>query len=255
MNEIRKNTEEEKVILEGQFKFSLGAAWGWIIGGIITFSFWFIPFRIAQEVKDDRQKMMLTMIYSIALFVLLIFNGYQIFKACAIKKNKLTITNKRIYGIRHVLIAKKSYSCRLDEIDNVEIHSSFGRHTLSVQFSQGNRPQSNANHNNGMGVSGGSGTLIISNLKNVNEINEALNKLMTETKNLVDLDTDLKLSRIEAENRKAEALEQAIKANKSSNNSDYIEELKKLKELYDQGIITKEEFEQEKKEILDSNHK
>ena len=41
----------------------------------------------------------------------------------------------------------------------------------------------------------------------------------------------------------------------SSNKSDYIEELKKLKELYDQGIITKEEFEQEKKEILNNNHK
>lgn len=37
---------------------------------------------------------------------------------------------------------------------------------------------------------------------------------------------------------------------KSNGNSDYIEELKKIKELMDDGIITRDEFEKKKKELL-----
>ncbi|MBA7541676.1 hypothetical protein ES705_33992 [subsurface metagenome] len=40
----------------------------------------------------------------------------------------------------------------------------------------------------------------------------------------------------------------------SKESSDMYAELKKLKELYDNGILTKEEYEKEKKEILDKNN-
>lgn len=40
----------------------------------------------------------------------------------------------------------------------------------------------------------------------------------------------------------------------SKDGSDMFEQLKKLKELHDTGILTKEEYEKEKKEILDKNN-
>lgn len=251
MNDIRVNKDEETVIVEGKFTFSLGAALPWIIIGIILLSLYISFMRMGSDPNTnipEGGKMFLRILAGVFLFALIAYSAYQICRIIAIKKNKLTVTNKRIYGLRHMLVSKKDYSYRLDMIDDVEMHSSFGKHTVCIRFTQGNM---NLDNNS---------SLVIAYLKNYQEINDALNKLITDKKNIVDLKADVEMSKIDVENKKAQALENignnmAAGSTASSNKSDYIEELKKLKELYDQGIITKEEFEQEKKEILNNNHK
>ena len=70
------------------------------------------------------------------------------------------------------------------------------------------------------------------------------------------------MSKIDVENRKADALENVAKSiggekidSSSKGSASYIDELRELKKLCDEGVITQEEFEREKKEILDNNHK
>lgn len=273
MNDIRKNFEEEEILVEGTFKLSPGAILIWVLG-VLFFGTPLIFFIIAApsmtgEVNGEpasgwEAALPFVIMFGILLFIFVVA---QTLKLIAIKKSQLVVTNKRIYGVYHVLIARKNFSYRLDEVDNVEMVSSLGRHTLAVQFTPGHGPAFAATtYVNGIPTSSGFGVLRMSNLKNYKEVMDVMNSLITSRKNLVDVQTDIEMSKISAENRKADALENVAKniagnpVNTQSNNrqtksDDYIEELRKLKQLLDDGIINQQEFDQEKKEILDNNHK
>lgn len=273
MNDIRKNIEEEEILVEGTFKLSPGAILIWVLG-VLFFGTPLIFFIIAApsmtgEVNGEPASGWEVALPFVIMFgiLLFIFVVAQTLKLIAIKKSQLVVTNKRIYGVYHVLIARKNFSYRLDEVDNVEMVSSLGRHTLAVQFTPGHGPAFAATtYVNGIPTSSGFGVLRMPNLKNYKEVMDVMNSLITSRKNLVDVQTDIEMSKISAENRKADALENVAKniagnpVNTQSNNhqtksDDYIEELRKLKQLLDDGIITQQEFDQEKKEILDNNHK
>lgn len=84
-----------------------------------------------------------------------------------------------------------------------------------------------------------------------------MSNLLTSVKNDKDLMVDIEMSKIDAENRKAGAFESMANnmganptAKVQSNNQTYIEELKGLKELLDAGIISEEEFNEKKKNLL-----
>lgn len=255
MNDIRKNLEEEKEIISGTFKLSPGAMISWIILEIPFLVF----FVLMLILLINKQNFLIpTIIFGI---LLLGYNIYQILKLFGIKKSRLTVTNKRVYGNFSIMLMHKKFSYRLDEIENVEMQSFLGRHTLMLQFTQGHGPRQTATaYVAGVPISSGAGVLRIANLKNYKEIYEEMNKLMNSVKNVLDLETDIKMKRINTEERKAEALERMATnnihdTNDKKSNISYIEELKQLKELLDQGVITQEEYEQEKKEILDNNHK
>lgn len=271
MNEIRKNTEEEVTYLEGKFKISLGAILGYLLGllaigavfspVIVIFVISFTGMSTAGETADWRIMLPFLIIMG-AIFVG--YNVYKIFRLAGIKKNKLYVTNKRIYGLQHVIFSKTSYSYRLDEIDNVEMNSTFGQHILKLIFTNGaSAPTTVVRYSRGGTVSSSS-FFSIPYLENYQEIYDKMVELLASKKNLVDLDTDIRMSAINTESRKAEALEKmATNINGGGNNTaprkkgevSYIEEIKQLKELLDSGAISKEEYEQEKKEILNNNHK
>ncbi len=261
MNEIRKNLENEEILVEGTFRISLGAILILIFGLLILVGP-FIGFLLGFIFAPGGIELFPFMI--IFGLMSLFFIVAQILKLAAIKKNKLVITNKRIYGAYAIVLAKKDFSYRLDEIDNVEMVSSFGYHILAVQFTQGHGPTFMPKmYVNGIPTSSGDGVLRIYYLKNHEEIMKTLNDLIVSRKNLVDVQTDIEMSKLDAENRKADALEnvaKSISGNEASTKSkksatSYIDELRELKKLCDEGIITQEEFEQEKSEILNNNHK
>lgn len=166
------------------------------------------------------------------------------------------MTNKRIYGVTSIFIAKKKYSYRLDEIDNVETVSSLGIHGLVLNFSQGHGPQGVVRYNRGVTTVSGAGTFKITNIANIDEVYEKLSDLLTSVKNDKDLMVDIEMSKVQAENRKATAFENMASnmggttTTKTNNNPTYIEELKGLKELLDAGIISETEFEEKKKNLL-----
>lgn len=269
MNEIRKNTENEEILIEGTFKLSPGALLTWligtiIIGGLIAFLI-IIADSMTGEVNGEPASgwMIAFPLVSVLGFIFLVFEAFQILKLIGIKKSQLVVTNKRIYGTHTIFIAKKDFSYRLDEVDNVEMFSSLGQHTLAIQFSQGYGMGMPITYINGVPTSNGYNLLRMSNLRNYKEVFDIVNALITERKNLVDVHTDIEKGKLDAENRKADALENVAKTfvaggvevKKNSSKANYIDELKELKELLDNGIITQEEFNQEKKEILNNNHK
>ena len=266
MNDLRKNHEEETEIIRGTFKVSPGAILGWLIGFFVLCIPIAIPLIIyfTNPNSPDAISSLFTLFFFGPIF--LIFNIFEILRIIGIHKNEFVVTNKRIYGIYHILISKKNYSYRLDEIENVEMNSTLGCHTLALQFSQGKGPSPIATtYVNGVPTNGGMNVFKVSNLKNYKDIYAKMVELLGSVKNVLDLQTDIEMSKIDVENRKADALENVAKniavtstdSSKKEPNKDmsYIVELKELKKLLDEGIITQEEFDQEKKEILENNHK
>ena len=238
MNEFRRNTAEEKEIVRARFKVPifLKVILGILIVQCIIFTFNFEMFIVVFG---------FSIIPILALIIVII----------GIKKSSCIVTDKRIKGVTNFFIAKKKYSYRLDEIDNVETISTMGIHGLALNFTQGHGPQGRVIYNRGIATVNGAGTFRITNIKNIDEVYEKLSDLITSVKNDKDLMVDIEMSKIEAENRKANAFESMAKGfggaqNGTEQSSNFIKELKDLKELLDAGVLTPQEFEQKKKEML-----
>jgi len=259
MNEIRKNTEEEVNIVDFAFKYETTrfllnallalAAAGVTVGGYFIF----------KDVKDAA---------GLGVFIMAIFGVLAIISLATIilktigcKRSKITVSNRRIYGKYGPYLVKKTFSYRLDEIDNVELKEMFGTKTIIINFQDGKGPRSSyqVRYGNASRAMAGIGVFAIPSVSNSHEVYDKLCDLLLSLKSNVDLEVDMKMARVNVENRKADVMEKiATKidgtSNSNSSKSDYIDEIKRLKDLLDSGAITKEEFEQEKKEILDSNH-
>ena len=123
--------------------------------------------------------------------------------AIAIQKTKITISDKRVYG---VTTFDKRVDLPLDSISAVGI-SAF----------------------NGIAIGTSSGRIMFKGIGNRNEIHDAISKLLVERQ----------------QNEKVVAT--TIKQEIPQSNAD---ELKKFKELLDMGIITQEEFDAKKKQLL-----
>lgn len=247
MNEIRKNTEEEKLLLKAVFKMPKMLIAIYV--AIIIFSAFFFASGIAVEALGYDGVIFISM----GLAALLVISITFILHAVGIKKSSCCITNKRIYGTYSMVYFKKSYSYRLDEIDNVELVSFLGMNAIMLDFSQGKqttKTQNNIFNNNSTNTA-----FRIAYVANSKQVYTKISGLIGERKNEKDLMVDIEMSKIQAETKKAEAFEK-IAANMGGANqqqtakSDYLEELKELNELRNAGIISESEFEAKKKQLL-----
>lgn len=177
-----------------------------------------------------------------------------IFQA-TIKKCHCVITNKRIYGTKAVFIIKQQYSYRLDMIDQIEVNSSLGFHYLTMRF----RGDGAIGQNPIMQKRGEkNGTFVISFLKeeSANELYQKISEEISNIKNDKDVQIELELRKNEIEEKKTEAfvaMAQNISGEngKNTNNGDdYIAQIERLNKLKENGIITEDEFQKKKKELL-----
>lgn len=255
MNDIRKNTEQETEIVSAKFKIPVIFKVFFIMETIyclLCLSLVFILFSDGGCFKSGGFESGFALTCLLIVWIVLLFN------IIGIKRSICIVTNKRIYGTIKIVIITKKFSYRLDEVDNVEVTSTLGVQALVLNFSQGHGPQGTITYKRGTATVRGAGTFRIGCLANADEMYNKLSELIVSVKNDKDLMVDIEMEKIGTEDRKAAAFEQIAnnigeKSSHSatqSNSDDYIKELKGLKELLDDGIITKEEFEARKKKLL-----
>lgn len=253
MNDIRKNSEEEKTLITARFKVPaiitvfminlfVDAALLFIIGIVIA--------AISEKDVSDGA-------FAIAMgIVILIIAIIMVIGSNAIKHCRCEITNKRIKGVTTNFISKKTYSYRLDEIDNVEVTRFFGVSALALNFTQGHGPQNQqVTYHRGITTVSASNTFRLSYIANAEELYEKASELLTSLKNHEDVMIDIEMKKVEAVNKQAEAIEKLASGSAEPTPSaptpgSYIEELKQLKELLDAGIINQDEFDYKKAELL-----
>jgi len=269
MNEIRKNKEEEVEQLKLSFKVEPIIIILYLVKVLISIAVVVAGVVLLGKVKE---LIFLAIIFMVVGGIVAIWNVLAcIFRVTGVNKSEIFISNQRIYGKYGLYINKKQFSYRLDEIDNVEIQHILGARVLAINFQDGKGPKLNyiayGNNQNGMS---GPGMVRFSSVSNYQEAYDVLTKMLLSVKTNKDLMTDIEMEKVSVEKEKAGALNKMadnIKAApivlsngedskaKKANDIDYIEEIKKLKELLDAGAITQAEFDNEKKEILDNNHK
>lgn len=226
MNSIRRNTDKEEVLLSLRFKMPLGYMIISIILIIITaFPFFVITFPI---------------------FLSIVIN---------VRKWKCEITNKTIKGTMGIL-EKRHFSYRLDSINYVEVVRVFGVNSLQLFFANGSTNQTVAVRNrwNNDGQTGGQ-PFVIKWVVKAQEAYEKINELIGSIKNDIDLKTDIEMKKIDAEEKKAEAFVKMAeglsgKVEAKPEATDYITQMERLFKLKEQGIITEEEFNKKKSELL-----
>jgi len=259
MHEIRKNNAGEEEIITLAFKLEPVCYILYAIGFLVCCGIALAGFFCLKDIPNSNTARLVMIIIGgvFALWILL----STIFNAIGMRKSKVIVTNQRIYGKYGTIISMKSFSYRLDQIENVEVKNFLGSHSIALDFVNGKGPMASGptSYKEGYNMIKGCGVLNLSHLVNYNESYESLTKALISLKTATDLHTDIEMAKVDVESKKADAMERftiLTEANqtKKEKDNDYIDELKRLKELLDQGIITKEEFEKEKKEILDNNH-
>lgn len=266
MNEIRKNHEQEEVLAQGKFKMPLALIiiYGFFVGlGVLFLIIGITSTKTIEEEIYYSYSESYTYSYTytdyfsltMGLMFLLIATPLFVLHYLSIKKCCCQITNKAIKGVSVVFLIKKAYTYRLDQIDNVEIGSIFGIHSLNLNFSQGAiGAPARVMYRSGAGLLGGANVFRVSCLENANELFGQLTQLLESVKNEKDLMVDIEAKKIEAEERKArafEAMAENIGGGSPVQHSDYITQLKELNSLLEAGIITQEEFAAKKKNLLD----
>lgn len=241
MNDIRKETSGEETVAVGTFKVPLVLA--------IYFWFWILLFGLsgghclAYGLNRDHT---LALVGGIILLICFFFVSlYYFLFWLSLKRSNLTISDKRIYGKKAHIIGANLYSYRLDSIVQVDLHGILGITLLKIQFDDGTKVPHLFN------ILGLGNIFFVRFLGNAKEVHKALSDRILLTKSEREVDIELAAKRIEAEERKAAALENLGGSDiKEKAGSGYIQEIKALKGLLDEGIITEEEFEAKKKKLL-----
>lgn len=253
MNDIRKNTEEEKTLINAKFKVPAIVTVFMVISFVNAALFFILGIVIVAT--DDSSIFLGSFMITMAIF-LIIIGIIMVVGSNAIKHCRCDITNKRIKGVTTNFIGKKTYSYRLDEIDNVEVTRFFGVSALALNFTQGHGPQNQqVTYHRGTTTVSASNTFRLSYIANADELYEKASELLTSLKNHEDVMVDIEMEKVKAANKQAEAIEKlatgtANPSPSAHSSSSYIEELKQLKELLDSGVITQEEFDVKKAELL-----
>ncbi|UWD34280.1 hypothetical protein [Mesomycoplasma molare] len=187
MHEIRKDNSEEKEILRIEFKSEIMFILGFI------FFFFLAIFSIIGINSDDgtfKTISIISFIISILLVISYIFLHIKFGK-----KQNVIITSKKIKGTIYKFINGKStgilynFSMRIDQID--EIYSTGSNlHIVFVSGSNNSREKE----------------IILTKLKNIQEVQERLEELMSESKNSTDLQFEIEAKKLDLEKEKIEAL-------------------------------------------------
>ena len=253
MNDIRKNTEEEKTLITARFKVPAIITVFMIISFVNAALFFILGIVIVAS--DESSIFLGSFMITMSMF-LLVIGIIMAVGSNAIKHCKCEITNKRIKGVTTNFIGKKTYSYRLDEIDNVEVTTFVGVSALALNFTQGYGPQNQTvTYHRGITTVSASNTCRLSYIANAQELYEKASELITSLKNHEDVMVDIEMKKVEAANKQAEAIEKLATGSPNTtltkpSSESYIEELKQLKELLDSGIITQEEFDSKKADVL-----
>ena len=139
----------------------------------------------------------------------------------------------------------------------MEISEFLGVSRLKLLFTKGKKNQTvvvvgGANNSAITGVM----PVYINWIVDVQKAYDKLTELLGSVKNEIELEVDIEMKKIEAENKKAEAFSKIADGlvGKSVQNKedggDYISQMERLHKLKEQGVITEEEFENKKKELL-----
>ena len=267
MNEIRKNKEEEVEVVSADFaipKFLkvllfilIGVC---LLAGIVVLCLLFSLTKEMESVTNGKTdgvtilSYFLNIVEAAPLFVIaaVLFGLLKsLDKSC--KNAQCIVTNKSIKGTPASIIAKKSFNYRLDEIDNIEMQSFLGIHTLVLNFSQGKLVQNN-NVNYRQGILGMQGANIfrISCIENYEEVYDKLSGLLASVKNDKDVAIDIEMRKVEAEDRKAAAFEMVASklGSTETKQDDSLTKLERLVKLKENGAISEEEYNKKKEEIF-----
>lgn len=270
VNEIRKNTDVEKILAKATCKMPTLY--------IVLYSFAIFVFLlqviiglclaiicISQENNNYNADMSTDIAISIISLIVglicLIFSIlFFVLQFKAIQKSKCFVTNKRIYGTMAYFITQRDYSYRLDTIDNADVIRTLGLNQLVLTFSQGNNAPQQVMYQTDRGRIAASNIFAIKYIVDSSKVYEAVSNIIASIKSDKDLHTDIEMKKIDAQIKQAEAFERIavnIGGTSTPTNSqsapaskDYITELKGLKELLDNGIITKQEFDEKKEHLL-----
>lgn len=238
MDEIRMEKNDEKLVIKARFKYPAIIVACFVVLLIVTLVFGVICLILKES--------MLPIFSCIPIYIIcLVF----IIHANRYRNCMLVVTNRRIYGTSIDGVKKNASSHRLDTIDDVRLSTTalgHGDNKLIVVFSKGNDRGSSQQ------------VLTFQYVKNGKEVYEALSKYIASIKTDKNLHTDIEMKRIGAQEIQAKAFEKIAtgitnpqnKLKSNQNNMSYIEEIKNLKGLLDDGIIAEEEFEQKKLQLL-----
>lgn len=246
MNDIRKDVEEEKELVTGRCKMPklfliiyivllVFNGFGSISGLVLMFMGEFIG---------------LYLVLLEAIIVVVFLLHYK-----SIKASYITVTNKRIHGVYSRFLSKNQFSYKLDMIDNISTSESLSINTLIVNFNQGYQINQPVNYTHNMRLANSSNTFRFNYLIGY-KVYKELENLLLNIKNERDLKVDIEMKKINVEERKASAFENMSNSLNSNSTKavtrDYIDEIKELKSFLDQGIITQEEFDRKKDELLNN---
>ena len=169
----------------------------------------------------------------------------------AIKEGKCIVSNKTIRGKTVGIFSKKNYNYRVDEIENIEIISALGINGLLLHFSQGKANSATTlSYGKGQNTMIGSNIMRIYYLSNTQEMYDKLSNLLCQVKNDMDVAVDIEMKKVEAFSKIADGLSTNNSKVKENDKSDYITQIERLSALKAQGILTEEEFNTKKKELL-----
>ncbi len=249
MNQIRKNEEKEHVVLRVECEiptfhkiFFISA---YILGGFL------IVLGIILLSESDGDGGVLLLFLGVAI-ILPVVISHGIFAHC-VNCTNVTITNKTIKGtvvnrIRPTI--KCHYNRRLDMIDDVQYEKTLlGIKRLNFTFSQGVDKEIGANNM--------SKTLSIMYVKDAESVYQKISQLIVKVKNDKEVKADIATQQIDAQLIQAKAFETLAEhvtkkdETTSVNKADDVNRLKQLKELYDEGIISKEDFQEMIKKVMD----
>lgn len=267
MNNIRENTEQEVVYLQAKCdmpKFYRILYFLFIIACIAMDGYMLLRnIRIQMEIEQvetdwvkellfqsKTSSLTIIMCFLVAVLVYLLYRWHR----KVIKTSSCIVTNKVVKGVKAGIFSKNSYNYRLDEIENIEIVSMFGIHTLALQFSQGQMKANNpVVYGNTAQTMSGANVFMISNLVDYQEVYDKLSELLASVKNDKDVAIDIQMKKIETEERKAAAFETfaaKFEEKKSQQQNDAISTLESLARLKEVGLITEEEYNAKKIELL-----
>ncbi len=235
MENFRTNNEPEKTLLHISCKVP-------IIFIVLVIAFSLITFFIL--ISFDFGMALIVGVFTFAVLFLVLWLPFLIIT----KNTYAVVTNKVIRGQKSGILAKSSFTYKLDAITNIRIDSAFGVKQLILEVTQGN--------------GGYSKNFEIGFIANPDYVHAKLATILKSVKNDKDVSARIQAEKIKVEEKKAQAFEKmaenistpkVIEKEKTTEKTsiNYIDELKKLKELLDSGILTQEEFELKKKKILE----
>lgn len=220
MEEARKNTEKEEILLNIEFQVPISVH--------ILFILFILTSIILAFVLYSPYLFIICSLIIICLYISLCFG--VIFNECV-------VTNKVIRGRKFILFGYKKFSYRLDSISDISSINVLGLNSIKITFNQGylnvgkNKP------------------FIISYISQYNYVIEKLNKVLENVKNDKDVQVSLSLKQTEALNNIASSIDNQKK--EISKNVNALDSIRELKNMVDEGLITQEEYEKKKKDLLE----